>query len=113
MAREFTITESETTFADGVIEVVSSLCGIGLAFGSGYYLNQIIPAAANAAEEVIRTGTIGMSSFTLGTAGAKAVNQEMTDLKNAAILARLSAKGKLSQEAEVKEEETKKVSTKK
>lgn len=116
MAREFTITENETSFTDGMIEVISSLCGIGFAFGSGYYLNQILPVAANAAEEVIRKGTIGLGSFTLGTTAAKAVNQEMTDLKNAAVMARLVAKGKLSSQetttTEVKEE-AKKVSTKK
>ena len=110
MARKLIIEQDTPSVSDTVIEVVSSLGGIALGISSGWYLNQLLPAAATTMEEVVRKSAVGIGSFTIGVTGSKAIQSEMEDARDAAIMAKLAASGLLTQQdAKVIEEEKKEV----
>lgn len=116
MGRKITIEETTTSASDIFIECVSSLGGIALGMGTGMYLDKLLPVAATTIEEVVRKGTVYLGSFTVGVAGSKAIESEMQDARDLAIMTKLMAKGLLSkEEAQAVEEkkETVKASAKK
>jgi len=98
MARKLIIEQDTPSASDTVIEIVSSLGGIALGISSGWYLNQILPAAATTMEEVVRRSAVGLGSFTIGVTGSKAIQSEMEDAREAAIMAKLMASGLLTKE---------------
>jgi len=98
MGRRIIIEQDTPSASDIVIEIVSSIGGIALGAGSAMYLNTLLPAAATAMEEVVRKGTIGLGSFTIGVAGSKAIESEMEDCREAAMMAKLMASGLFSKE---------------
>lgn len=115
MGRKITIEETTPSASDIFIECVSSLGGIALGMGTGMYLDRLLPVAATTIEEVVRKGTVGLGSFTIGVAGSKAIESEMKDARELAIMAKLMATGVLSKEdvKAVEEKEPAKASAKK
>lgn len=112
--RKITI-EQEVSLADSVFEIIGAVAGLGLAAGTGFYMNQFLPAAATATEEVLRKGTIGLGSFTTGYFGSKAVEGELHDIHEAAVMTKLMTAGLLSKEdiQAIEQEKEVKVSAKK
>ena len=98
MGRKITIEETTPSASDIFIECVSSLGGIALGMGTGMYLDRLLPVAATTVEEVVRKGTVYLGSFTVGVAGSKAIESEMKDARELAIMAKLMASGVLSKE---------------
>lgn len=113
MGRKITIEETTPSASDIFIECVSSLGGIALGVGAGMYLDRLLPIAATTVEEVVRKGTVGLGSFTIGVAGSKAIQSEMEDARELAIMTKLMASGILTKEDVEEKQETVKVSAKK
>ena len=115
MGRKIIIEQDAPSASDVVIEVVSSLGGAAFAGCTGIYLDKFLPAAVTTLDKVVRWSTVGLGGLTAGVSCAKAIETEMKDSREIAMMAKLQASGLLSKEdvQAIESEEAKKASAKK
>lgn len=115
MGRKIIIEQDAPSASDVVIEVVSSLGGAAFAGCTGMYLNHFLPAAVTTLDKVVRWGTVGLGGLTAGVGCAKAIETEMKDAREIAMMAKLQASGMLSKEdvKAIEEEKAEKAPAKK
>lgn len=95
---------------EAAIDVVATFGGVVFGFCGGYYLNELLPVAANLTEKVIRGAAVGLGGTVAGTAGKRLLQAEMLETHEAVLMAQMEAKGLLTSEevAEVTETAKKK-----
>ena len=117
MGRKITIEQDALSASDVAIEVLASIGGAAFAGCTGMYLDMFLPAAVTTLDKVVRWSTIGLGGLTAGVGCAKAIETEMMDGREIAIMARLQASGLLSKEEvqtiEQEKQEAKKAPAKK
>ena len=116
MGRKIIIEQDAPSASDAVIEVVSSLGGIAFAGCTSMYLDKFLPVAVTTLDKVVRYTTVGLGGLTAGVGCAKAIETEMVDAREVAIMAKLQASGLLTKEdvkAVEEEKEASKASAKK
>ena len=109
MGRKIIIEQDAPSASDAVIEIAASLGGVAFAGCTGMYLDKFLPAAVTTLDKVVRWGTVGLGGLTAGVGCAKAIETEMKDAREIAMMAKLQAAGLLSKEEVQAIEEKKEV----